>query len=197
MRPRLSPRARACASLLGAALALGACASAQTSSTPSGSTTTPEPGARPAQAAASPGGCAGSQLALAYARTEGATGHLELTLALRNVSQRACTLRGYPATRLLDGGGRMLAMHVRRGGGFFPDTRPAPRAVMLKPGATAHFGISFITNNEYARARICRTAAVAMSSAPGAASRWLRVSLRSAPRISPCGSLLVVSPVHT
>ena len=53
-----------------------------------------------------------------------------------------------------------------------------------------------MTNNEYAGARVCRTAAAAMSAAPGPGTQWYRVSLRSAPRISPCGDQLTVSPVH-
>jgi hypothetical protein len=67
---------------------------------------------------------------------------------------------------------------------------------VLKPGGRARFGVSFVTNNEFAGAHVCRTAAAAMSSAPGAAGHWWRLSLRGAPRISPCGNQLVVSPVY-
>jgi hypothetical protein len=179
-----------------AAVALAGCGSSQTSSTPAGAaaTTTRSAGAPPVTSARAD--CAGSQLTLSYIGTQGATGHLELTLALRNVSGRACLVRGYPAARLLDRAGDALPLHVSRGHGFFPDTLRAPRTVALSPGATAHFGISFVTNNEYKGARTCRTAAMAMFAAPGHGAHWERVSLRPAPRISPCGDQLVVSPIH-
>jgi hypothetical protein len=185
------------------ALALAACGSSQTASSPapaaSAGSTHASTSAATTHASTSASGapCAGSQLALSYTGTEGATGHLELTLALRNVSASVCLLQGYPAARLLDGTGRPLPLHVSNGGGFFPDTMPAPQAVTVKPGASAHFGISFITNNEYKGAQVCRTARAAMSAAPGPAARWHQVSLRSAPQISPCGDHLVVSPVHS
>lgn len=220
-RHRLSAGLALAAAAAGAALA--GCGSSQTSSsaaaspgstsgsTPSASTSsaaaspTSTSGSTPsastssaaAPRAAAPGACRPSQLAATYAGTEGASGHLELTLALRNVSSTGCRLRGYPGARLLDAQGHPLPLRVSRGHGFFPDTLPPPRTVIVSPGARAHFGISFPTNNEYAGAHSCRTADAALSAAPGwSAASWLRVSLRRAPRISPCGSRLVVSPVH-
>ncbi len=174
------------------AVALAACGSSQTTST---SSTSPASAATTTQTATGHA-CAGSQLAVSYAGTDGATGHLELTLALRNISSSPCAVRGYPVTRLLDGTGHVLPMRVSRGGGFFPDTRPAPRPVTLAPGASAHFGISFVTNNEYARSHVCRTALTVMSAPPGAGAHWQRVSLLHRPRIEPCGDQVVVSPVH-
>jgi len=179
------------------AVAVAGCGSSQTTSATSTASRAPHATGVP-HASAAPVGCRGAQLALSYVGTDGATGHLEVTLALRNVSGRPCQVRGYPAARLLDRRGRSLALHVSRGHGFFPDSVAAPRAVTLRPGAAAHFGISFVTNNEYAGARTCATAAAAMSAAPGPGqTHWQRVSLRSAPRISPCGDHLVVSPVHS
>jgi hypothetical protein len=182
-------------------LALGACGSSQTASTPAvpkPATSRPSTADRGAKSAVAPaGGCAGTQLKLAYAGTEGATGHLEVTLALRNISKGTCTMTGYPAARLLNGSGATLPMRVKRGGGFFPDTLQSPRTVVLKPGARARFGLSFVTNNEYRGDRTCRTAAAVMSLAPGSGARWLRASLRVAPRLTPCGDQLVLSPVYS
>jgi hypothetical protein len=171
-------------------LALAGCGSSQS---PSATSTPPPP-----QSAGAPHttGCAGSQLTLSYSGTEGATGHLELHVTVRNSSQTPCLLRGYPAARLLNRAGRPLPLRVGRGDGFFPDTESKPRPVALKPGASAHFGISLVTNNEYKGARVCRTAATAMLSAPGSRSHWQRLSLRPGPRIAPCGNHLVVSPIH-
>jgi hypothetical protein len=123
---------------------------------------------------------------------------MELTIALRNVSRTACRLRGYPRAALLNGGGHLLPLRVSQGSGFFPDSRARPQPVVLAPGRAAHFGIGFVTNNEYAHAHVCRRAETAMAAAPGGAGtvHWQRVSLRRAPRISPCGSRLTVSPVH-
>ncbi|HTU95082.1 MAG TPA: DUF4232 domain-containing protein [Solirubrobacteraceae bacterium] len=177
------------AALAALALALAGCGSSQPRTPTSASTTT--------QGAAAPHTvCTGSQLTLSYAGTEGATGHLELRVAVRNSSQTMCRLRGYPSARLLDGSGRALPLHVGRRDGFFPDTESHPRPVALKPGASAHFGISLITNNEYKGARVCRTAASAMLATPGAGTRWQRVSLRPGPRVTPCGHQVVVSPIH-
>jgi hypothetical protein len=185
------------------ALALGACGSSQTTSSAQSQPVPPTRSSSSADntkrttGAASTGACSASQLKLAYAGTEGGTGHLEVTLALRNVSARSCTIRGYPAARLLNRAGQTLPMHVKRGGGFFPDTLQSPRAVVLAPGSRGRFGLSFVTNNEYRGARTCRTAAAVMSLAPGAGSSWQRLSLRVAPRISPCGDQLVLSPVYS
>jgi Protein of unknown function (DUF4232) len=171
-------------------LALAGCGGSQSRSSTSAST--------PPHSAGAPHttGCSGSQLTLSYAGTEGATGHLELHVAVRNSSQSSCLLRGYPSARLLDGAGRPLPLRVGRRDGFFPDTESGPRAVALKPGASAHFGISLVTNNEYRGARVCHAATAAMLSAPGSQTRWQRLSLRPGPRVAPCGRQLVVSPVH-
>jgi hypothetical protein len=182
-----------------AVLALAACGSSQSGSSSSATGSTHRPTTSvPSRAKATLTGaaCAASQLRLSYVGTEGATGHLEVTLALRNASGRACTLRGYPRARLLNAHGAALPLKVKQGGGFFPDTQRRARAIALKPGGRARFGVSFITNREFAGAHICRTAAVAMSSAPGASGHWWRLSLRSAPRISPCGDQLIVSPLY-
>ncbi len=192
MRGR-SRRAGAVVPIAVAALVAG-CGSSQTSSQTATSAAS-SPGSPPLGVIAR---CRGAQLAASYARTDGATGHMELTIALRNVSTTACRLRGYPRAALLDAAGRRLPLRVRQGSGFFPDSRGAPRPVVMAPGALAHFGIGLTTNNEYAHAHVCRTAAAAMAAPPGGAGgiRWERVSLRRAPRITPCGGTLTVSPVH-
>lgn len=176
-----------------AGLALAACGSSATTSTGAAASSTTSTGAAAsATSAATPIRC--SDLRTAYAGTNGATGHLEVTFSVSNVGKRTCRIQGYPAARLLDGAGRQLPVTIHRGRGFFPDTLHAPRAVTLAPGARARFGLSFVTNNEYARARRCRTfvgAEVGMSG-----SGWAPVSLRGAPRLTPCGATLVVSPIY-
>jgi hypothetical protein len=185
-------RTAGAAALLALALALAGCGSSETSSSTSASASSAAQSAGAPQAATS---CRPKQLTLSYAGTEGATGHMELTVSVRNTSQTACELHGYPSARLLNGAGRALPLRVARGHGFFPDTESVPRRVSLAPGQRAHVGISFVTNNEYKGAHVCRTAAAALLAAPGSGA-WQRVSLRTAPRISACGNQLVVSPVH-
>jgi glucose/arabinose dehydrogenase len=188
-----------------AAMALAACGStspSSSSSTQAGATSSSSSEQTAATSSSSSpeavGGapCAASQLQLAYAGTQGATGHLEVTFTLTNTGARSCTLRGYPDARLLGNTGQPLPLQVERGGGFFADTARAPATVLVAPGATAHFGLSFATNNEYAGDHVCRTAATALSSPPVAQAHWLRVSLPRAVLIAPCGDQLVVSPVY-
>jgi hypothetical protein len=183
------------------ALTLAACGSSQTTSSSNSTTSTASSAQsgtsnRAGTGAAATSGCDAAQLRLAYVGTEGATGHLEVTFALRNVSSTPCRLRGYPAARLLSKNGVALPLKAQRGGGFFPDSQRAPQPVIVKPGGRAHFGVSFVTNSEYARARTCRTAVAAMSSAPASPGHWWHLSLHGAPRIAPCGDQLVVSPIH-
>jgi hypothetical protein len=168
-----------------AGLALAACGNSQSSSTSSSSHGT--------SASRSSTACSAGQLRPGYVGTQGATGHLELTLSLRNISRRSCRIEGYPAPTLIGANGKPLPMHVKHGRGFFPDTLRKPRPIMLRPGASARFGVSFVTNNEYRGARVCRTAVRVVAGVPGPRSP---MSLRRAPKISPCGSQLVVSPIY-
>ena len=141
--------------------------------------------------------CSSSQLALSYAGTQGATGHLEATFRLRNVSPRNCTLRGYPGAELLNAAGHTIPTHLERGHGFFPDTLLVPRQVLLQPGTSAQFGLGFADNNEYVGGRPCPSAAW-LKSVPPNASGPLRIALTGSahPRFAPCGGQLVASPVY-
>jgi hypothetical protein len=180
------------------ALAIAACGSSQRSAS---STTGAHHAAAPRAATASPQPvplpCRSSGLRLTFLASQGATGHLEVTFALRNASGTMCTLRGYPGARLLDAAGHAIVTRLKRGGGFFPDTLSPPSRVRLAPSASARFGLSFVTNNEYAGARRCVRAAALESVPPGGAGA-LRISLTGAgvPMIAPCGNQLVTSAVY-
>jgi len=53
-------------------------------------------------------------------------------IVLRNVSDSACSLRGYPGLRLVDSGGHPIGKDAARGGGYvYPD--PGPTSVVLAP----------------------------------------------------------------
>jgi len=207
MARRLRIRALLGTPVVLAALALTSCGSSQTTASSRAgsraSASTPTSPATPASsasststgAAATAPECSSSQLRLAYAGTQGATGHLEVTFRFDNVSTRRCALRGHPNARLLGPTGKPLPMRVQWGDGFFPDIARTAGTVLVAPGGAARFGMSFAVNNEFAHAHVCRTAAAAMSTAPGD-PRWLRVDLPAAPVVRPCGDQLVVSPVR-
>jgi hypothetical protein len=188
------------------ALLIGACGGSQTTSAGSTQTaratrSTPSTHAAPTSHAAVAGPavrhCSSSQLRLSYVNTQGATGHLEATFALRDASARSCSLQGYPGAQLLDAAGRPLVTHLKRGGGFFPDTLTTPRRVLLTPGASAQFGLSFADNNEYVHGKPCPAASTLESIPPNARSP-LRVALTGGghPAFVPCGGQLVASPVY-
>ncbi len=141
--------------------------------------------------------CLDTQLTLADDGVQGATGHAEISFGLVNRSGRTCALRGYPGVRLLGTSGRALTLDVKRGGGFFPDTLRPPTTIEIAPRASARFGLSFITDDEYAHAGACRTVSVATVMAPGAAARWLSITLPGQPRVAPCGEQAAVSPVYS
>jgi hypothetical protein len=205
-------RAGAAAAALLGALTLAACGSALNTSTSSpapvaakvGAAATTATGSRTAQTdqatesgQLAPTACVTSQLTLAYTGTQGATGHVEATFALHNVSGHSCTLHGYPGAALLDGAGHTLPTQLKQGKGFFPDTLLVPRQVILRPGGDARFGLGFADNNEYVGGRPCRSAAWLKSVPPHAAGA-LRVALTGGehPRFAPCGGQLVVSPIY-
>jgi hypothetical protein len=196
--PRLARSVQTASAVLGA-LAIGACGSSRS---PPSSTTATHHAASPHAALASPqpvpSPCASTKLRLTFLTTQGATGHLEVTFALRNASGTICTLRGYPGARLFDAAGHPIATRLKRGGGFFPDTMSPPSRVLLAPSASARFGLSFVTNNEYAGAHQCVRVTSLESVPPGGAGA-LRVSLtgRGVPRLAPCGTQLVTSPVYS
>jgi hypothetical protein len=195
--PRLARSVQTASAVLGA-LAIGACGSSQSSpSSTTGSdhvasahaaTTSPQPVPLP---------CASTGLRLRFLASQGAPGHLEVTFALRNASATMCTLRGYPGARLLDAAGHTIVARLKRGGGFFPDTLSPPSRVLLAPTASARFGLSFVTNNEYAGARRC-VRAMALESVPPGGAAALRLSLSGGgvPMIAPCGKQLVTSAVY-
>jgi hypothetical protein len=78
--------------------------------------------------------CTGSHLAGRLAGSSGAAGTIVLSIRLRNVSNRACVMRGYPRLRLLEGETRLPTRVTR--GGIAALERPA-RTVRLAPGGVA------------------------------------------------------------
>jgi hypothetical protein len=141
--------------------------------------------------------CTPQQLRLVHVGSEGATGHIQASFQFRNVSQKACTLFGYPGAQMLDAKGNKLATRVQRGGAFFAETRRAPRKVLLGPGQPARFVFGYSTNPEYGSGttgapQTCPAAAKLEITPPNTYSQ-LVVAVSD---FAPCGGVLVAGPVY-
>ncbi len=84
--------------------------------------------------------CTGSHLSGRVAASSGAAGTISIAIRLRNVSNRACTLTGYPRIRIVDGTTR-LPTRVTRGGLAFLQQPVA--TVRLVPGAVASLLVAY------------------------------------------------------
>lgn len=98
--------------------------------------------AAPASAAPSHalGACSGSHLTGRVTGSSGAAGTISLAIRLRNVSNRACTMTGYPRLRIVDGTTR-LPTRVTHGRLAFLE-RPVER-VRLAPGGVATILVAY------------------------------------------------------
>jgi hypothetical protein len=139
-------------------------------------------------------------LRLTYVGSEGATGHIQASFQLRNVSQKPCSLFGYPGAQMLDTKGKNVPTRVQRGGAFFADTRRPPRKVLLAPGRSARFVFGYSTNPEYGSGttgapQSCPAAAKLEVTPPNTYSR-LAVTMSSRDNFAPCGGVLVAGPVY-
>ncbi|MBQ0826274.1 DUF4232 domain-containing protein [Streptomyces tagetis] len=158
---KTSPSARRTAliasavAVLGALTACGAAggtASAAPSGTagrPSGTAGTsagrsaPPAGAVPGDTAASASAsgrtgdrCHTAQLRASVGRDDPGAGQRNFPVVLTNVSQRACTVHGYPGAAFVDASGRQLGPDPVR-------TPASPVTLTLAPGASAWSGLSF------------------------------------------------------
>jgi hypothetical protein len=81
--------------------------------------------------------CSVNQLSLAHGGfAQGGTQQLAALFALRNISSRACTVRGYPRVVLLDSHGNKLSFADDKGGDELGWNKP-PKTVTLAPGMRA------------------------------------------------------------
>jgi Protein of unknown function (DUF4232) len=144
--------------------------------------------------------CTPQQLRLAYLGSQGATGHIQASFQLRSVSQKPCTLFGYPGAQMLDTKGNNVPTRVQRGGAFFAETRRPPRKVLLAPGQSARFVLGYSINPEYGSGATgtpqpCPAAAKLEVTPPNTYSR-LVVSMSPRENFAPCGGVLVAGPVY-
>ena len=111
--------------------------------------------AAPAGAAAVPS-CKGALIALSHSHTQGATGHGNVILRFKNISQSTCSLRGYPGVDALGPHGGVLKHAQRTLHGFTGGTS-AVRTIVLHSFQTASADLEWM--NFGANARSCRFSA--------------------------------------
>jgi len=111
-------------------------------STPTG---TPQPGpgpdlppstTNPSGGQPTPGRCAASALRGSVQGSDGAAGTIYITIGLRNLSARTCTVKGIPQIRLLGAQGQPVTAPSRPEG-------PAGSQVVLRPGRAASFNLHY------------------------------------------------------
>jgi hypothetical protein len=98
-----------------------------------GSVAALDPG--PAGAAPVPS-CKGALIALSHSQPQGATGHGNVVLRFKNISQSTCSLRGYPGVDALGPHGGVLK-HARRTLHGFTGGTSAVRTIVLHSFQTA------------------------------------------------------------
>jgi hypothetical protein len=112
-----------------------------TASTPTGTTTASTTTSTTSTGAATPA-CVAPMLALSEIGNQGATGHIEVGLALKNTSSGSCHTYGYPGVMFLDKSGQGLPTKTTRTTSDFAGHVPLGR-VVLAPGDSVSFRLLF------------------------------------------------------
>jgi hypothetical protein len=163
----------------------------QPSSSPTPSTIvsspSPTPSPSPSSAGATtPARCKLGDLKVAVAGTNGAAGHIQVEVSMRNHSSAACSLEGYPGMLLLAGTNPLHTDVVRGSSVVVPPIRV--RLVVLQPGARAAyvFGYSDVPTGNQS----CPNS-TALEVTPPNAFAHATISLNA----TACGGVLTTSPV--
>jgi hypothetical protein len=93
-------------------------------------------------AAQAPRTCHNVQLAIRPQSSQGAAGHIALIYRIHNLSNRSCTLFGYPGVQLLDRNFISVPTTVHRGPGGLVGAF-VPRTVTLGAGGNAYFALGY------------------------------------------------------
>ena len=89
-----------------------------------------------------PSRCHTSQLAVAFAGSEGAAGTIILSFGMANAAPTGCWLYGFVGMQMLDASGRNLPTRVMRNGGLFSN-QSGPTQFTLQQGQAATFLVAF------------------------------------------------------
>lgn len=138
--------------------------------------------------AALPATCDSGRLAARVLSEQGATGHIQVVVGLRNTATRPCSVTGYPDAQLLAADGRPLPTTVEHGGS---PAAPAatPRQVTLRPGGTASFALAY-SHIPGSTGTACPTADRVAIIPPGAHGQVVLTT-----PMDPCGGVLHATPV--
>jgi hypothetical protein len=86
--------------------------------------------------------CSANQLKVSLAGINAGVGNAGAMLKVTNKSKTACTVKGYPALKLLNAGKKTMASHISHGSGYLFKKRPVT-TVSLRPGASAYFVVEW------------------------------------------------------
>jgi Domain of unknown function (DUF4232) len=111
--------------------------------------------------------------------------------SLRNVSQQACSLDGYPTLLLLDGNGHALPTHVTDATSAYLWNNLQPSVVVLAPRMSAHFNLEWREVDGSTGAFCPSAPSSSLQITPPGSSQSLTV----AARLDPCNADLMTSPI--
>ncbi len=110
--------------------------------------------------------CDSSQLSLSLGVEDAAMGSRGVTgMAFQNISNKNCTLEGYPIVQMIDTTGKSLPTYVTHFGSFNAPKSPAT-LVTLAPGAKAKFDLLYEAQTGYGNA-VCPTSSKVDFTPPG------------------------------
>jgi hypothetical protein len=159
------------------------------SPTPSGIVSSPSPTPSPSPSSSgttTPARCMLGDLQVAVAGSNGAAGHIQVEVSMRNHGAAACSLEGYPGMLLLDGTKPLHTDVVRGSSVVVPPIRV--RLVVLQPSARAAyvFGYADVPTG----GQSCPNS-TALEVTPPNAFAHATISLNA----TACGGVLTTSPV--
>jgi hypothetical protein len=159
--------------------------SSSTGSSSTGSSAT----ASTAPAPSGPANCQTGQLQASRLATAAAAGNIVVTYGLHNVSDRACTLFGYPGLQMTDASGHALPTQVSHGGSYtFGAETPAPVLLSTQAEASFYLGYSDVASGS---GMSCPQSARLEITPPNETG-----AITITDQIAPCGGAVTVSPVH-
>jgi hypothetical protein len=107
----------------------------------------------PAGAAPPVPSCRGALIAVSHSHVDGATGHGNVVVIFRNISQQTCSLRGYPGLDAIGRNGNVLA-HARRTLNGFTGGAHAIHTIVLQSWQRASSDVEWM--NFTANGHACR-----------------------------------------
>lgn len=111
--------------------------------------------------------CKGALLKITHNRPQGATGHSNVILRFRNISQATCSLHGYPGLDALGKHGKVLK-HAKRTKHGFTGGAKSVRTIVLKPNRVASADVEW-HNFNFKTGENCKISKSIATTAPNTA----------------------------